>query len=73
MTVAGPEPLDSLQNSPDRQHYLDKQIQPVAEPVLAVLGLDFDGSIGDNRQMSLFSSWMARIGRAAAECAPVST
>ena len=54
MTVAGPEPLDSLQNSPDRQHYLDKQIQPVAEPVLAVLGLDFDGSIGDNRQMSLF-------------------
>ncbi len=54
MTVAGPEPLDTLQNSPDRQHYLDKQIQPVAEPVLAVLGLDFDGSIGDNRQMSLF-------------------
>ena len=54
MTVAGPEPLDALQNSPDRQHYLDKQIRPVAEPVLAVLGLDFDGTIGDNRQMSLF-------------------
>lgn len=54
MTVAGPEPLDALQNKPDHEHYLDKQVRPVAEPVLAMLGLDFDETIGANRQMSLF-------------------
>ena len=54
MTVAGPEPLDALHNEPDREHYLDKQVRPVAEPVLAALGLDFDRVVGDDRQMALF-------------------
>ena len=54
MTTAGPEPLDALRNEPDREHYLDKQVRPVAEPVLAVLGLDFDRVVGDDRQLSLF-------------------
>ena len=54
MTVAGPEPLDALRSEPDREHYLDKQVRPVAEPVLATLGLDFDKAIGDDRQLSLF-------------------
>ena len=54
MTVAGPEPLDALTSEPDREHYLDKQVRPVAEPVLAALGLDFDKAVGDDRQLSLF-------------------
>ena len=54
MTVAGPEPLDALHHEPDREHYLDKQVRPVAEPVLAALGLDFDQVVGDDRQMTLF-------------------
>ena len=54
MTTAGPEPLDALRNAPDREHYLDKQIRPVAEPVLAALGIDFDQAVGDDRQLSLF-------------------
>ena len=54
MTTAGPEPLDALRNQPDREHYLDKQIRPVAEPVLAALGLDFDQAVGDDRQLPLF-------------------
>ena len=54
MTVAGPEPLDALDNEPDREHYLDKQVRPVAEPVLGALGLDFDKAVGDDRQLSLF-------------------
>ena len=54
MTVAGPEPLDALANEPDREHYLDKQVRPVAEPVLGALGLDFDQAVGDDRQLSLF-------------------
>ena len=53
MTVAGPEPLDALANEPDREHYLDRQVRPVAEPVLAALGLDFDQVVGDDRQLAL--------------------
>lgn len=54
MTVAGPEPLDALEHAPDREHYVDKQVRPVAEPVLAALGLDFDRVVGDDEQLSLF-------------------
>ena len=54
MTVAGPEPLDALANAPDREHYVDKQVRAVAEPVLAALGLDFDRVVGDDNQLSLF-------------------
>jgi DNA polymerase-2 len=55
MTTAGPEPLDSVQHPIDREHYVTKQIRPVAEPVLATLGLDFERVIGDARQMDMYS------------------
>ena len=54
MTSAGPEPLDNVQHPLDREHYVHKQVQPVAEPVLATLGLDFDTVIGDERQLRMF-------------------
>ena len=54
MTQAGPEPVDALVNEPDREHYLEKQVRPVAEPVLAVLGEAFERVVGDDKQMSLF-------------------
>lgn len=54
MTVAGPEPTDSVQHALDREHYVAKQVKPVAEPVLAALGLDFDVLIGDGRQLQMF-------------------
>ena len=53
MTIAGPEPLDEVQNPLDREHYVMKQVKPVAEPVLATLGLDFERVIGDVRQLDL--------------------
>jgi len=52
--VAGPEPTDSIQHPLDLEHYVAKQVKPVAEPVLAVLGLDFDVLIGDGRQLQMF-------------------
>jgi len=55
MTTAGAEPLDNIQHPLDREHYVDKQVKPVAEPVLATLGLDFDRVIGDSRQIDLLS------------------
>ena len=54
ITLAGPEPLDNLTAGPDREHYLAKQVKPVAEPVLATLGLNFEQVIGDDRQLGLF-------------------
>ena len=54
ITRAGPEPLDNLTAEPDREHYVAKQVKPVAEPVLATLGLNFEQVIGDDRQLGLF-------------------
>jgi len=53
MTTAGAEPLDNVQHPLDREHYIDKQVKPVAEPVLTTLGLDFDQVVGDSHQLSL--------------------
>ena len=53
MTVAGPEPVDEVRHALDREHYVTKQVRPVAEPVLATLGLDFEQVIGDRRQLDL--------------------
>jgi len=55
MTTAGPEPLDNVLHPLDREHYIVKQVKPVAEPVLATLGLDFEQVIGDSRQMDMYS------------------
>lgn len=55
MTTAGAEPVDDIRHPLDREHYVQKQVRPVAEPVLEVLGLDFDRAIGDARQMDLLS------------------
>ena len=54
VTTDGPEPVDALRHEPDREHYLDKQVRAVAEPVLAVLGLKFDRVVGDDKQLPLF-------------------
>jgi DNA polymerase-2 len=54
MTTAGAEPLDNRQHPLDREHYVEKQVRPVAEPVLETLHLDFERAIGDQRQADLF-------------------
>jgi DNA polymerase-2 len=54
MTTAGAELVSHSRNPLDREHYLAKQVEPVAQPVLEVLGLDFGQVIGDDRQISLF-------------------
>jgi DNA polymerase II len=54
MTSDGPEPTDNIQSPLDREHYVMKQVKPVAEPVLDTLGLNFEQVIGDVRQLSMF-------------------
>ena len=53
ITLAGPEPLDNQTAPPDREHYVHKQLRPVAAPILATLGLKFEQLIGDDRQLRL--------------------
>jgi DNA polymerase II len=54
MTTGGAEPLDNRKHPLDREHYVEKQVRPVAEPVLETLKLDFARVIGDERQAELF-------------------
>jgi len=55
ITTAGPEPIDNVRHPLDREHYVQKQMRPVSEPVLAALGLNFEQVIGDSRQIDLYS------------------
>ncbi|HTT02417.1 MAG TPA: DNA polymerase II [Steroidobacteraceae bacterium] len=55
VTSAGAEPLDNVRHPLDREHYIDKQVKPVAEAVLEILGLEFERVIGDTRQFDLYS------------------
>ena len=54
VTRNGPEPLDNITADLDREHYVQRQVRPVAEPVLDTFGLSFEQAIGDDRQMELF-------------------
>ena len=55
ITTAGPEPVENVEHPLDREHYVEKQVRPVAEPVLETLGLDFEQVIGDVRQFDMYS------------------
>ncbi|TEW52539.1 DNA polymerase II [Psychromonas algicola] len=52
LTINGPEPKEYLQSNIDYQQYVDKQLKPIAEAILPVLGKDFNIITSD--QMSLF-------------------
>jgi DNA polymerase-2 len=54
VTRDGPEPAAERHAPIDHEHYVQKQVRAVAAPVLALLGLDFDRVVGDDRQMELF-------------------
>ncbi|HGM5580541.1 TPA: DNA polymerase II [Pseudomonas putida] len=52
MTTAGPEPLENLRSPIDHEHYLSRQLQPVADAILPFVGDDFGLLTG--RQLLLF-------------------
>jgi DNA polymerase-2 len=55
-TRAGPEPVEPDGELPadlDRAHYVEKVVRPIAQSVLAQLGLDFDEVTDAPRQLSL--------------------
>ncbi|MTZ12281.1 DNA polymerase II [Pseudomonas sp. JL972] len=52
ITVAGPEPLEVRRAAIDYEHYLTRQLQPVAEAILPFVGDDFSALI--DGQLDLF-------------------
>ncbi|CCN46782.1 DNA polymerase II [Vibrio nigripulchritudo MADA3029] len=42
ITLNGPEPKEYLESPIDYQHYIDKQLQPIADAILPFIGLDFE-------------------------------
>jgi len=55
LTVEGPEPIQKIEHSIDYDHYIDKQIKPIADTVLLFFNLDFDDIVKGSEQKSLFN------------------
>ncbi|TRY31718.1 DNA polymerase II [Aliiglaciecola sp. M165] len=52
ITLDGPQPIDYISSPIDHEHYVDKQIRPIAEGILPFVGLSFEQITSD--QMGLF-------------------
>jgi DNA polymerase-2 len=54
ITINGPEPIQKLKHSLDYEHYIEKQIKPIAKTVLETLGVNFDEILKGSKQKTLF-------------------
>lgn len=52
ITLQGPEPLENLQSAIDYQHYISRQLEPIADAILPFMHDNFDSLI--TGQMGLF-------------------
>lgn len=52
ITVNGPEPIEYLTSQIDYEHYIDRQIKPIAEGILPFIDLSFENIT--SRQLRLF-------------------
>jgi DNA polymerase-2 len=56
MTATGPEPVlpgHPFPEAPDRRHYVDRVLRPVADSILDLLDTSFDEAMGAPRQLEL--------------------
>ena len=56
VTLAGPQPVGRLTAAPDYEHYVDKQLKPIASAFTQALGTDLGELFGSGgeRQLQLF-------------------
>ncbi|QUJ68730.1 DNA polymerase II [Photobacterium sp. GJ3] len=52
ITTSGPEPVEARQSPIDYDHYIDKQLKPIADGILPFIGKNFDDLIAP--QLGLF-------------------
>jgi DNA polymerase-2 len=53
ITEDGPEPTQKLKHKIDYDHYIKKQIQPIADSVLVFFNKNFEELLKGNKQSSL--------------------
>jgi DNA polymerase-2 len=51
MTTSGPEPLETWRSPIDYDHYLTRQLQPVADAILPLLRDDFETLLSGQRPL----------------------
>jgi len=51
ITVAGPQPLENRTAEVDYEHYLSRQLQPVADAILPFLGDDFSRLVSGQQDL----------------------
>ena len=54
ITEDGPEPIQKLKHRIDYEHYINKQIRPIADMVLTFFNTDFDSLVQESKQTKLF-------------------
>ncbi len=54
ITLDGPEPIQKLKHSIDYEHYIEKQIKPIANQILDVFGKTFEDVSENSKQKKLF-------------------
>lgn len=54
LTVDGPEPVQNLKHDIDYDHYIDKQLKPIADAILGFYNTSFDEQVSGSSQASLF-------------------
>jgi len=54
MTLDGPEPIQNLKHKLDYEHYVTKQIKPIAEQILSLFNQKFEDLAQETRQTKLF-------------------
>ena len=55
ITADGPEPKQLLKHKLDYDHYINKQIKPIAEMILTFFKVEFDDLIKGSKQTKLFN------------------
>ena len=53
-TKRGPIPIELKHEDIDYKHYIEKQLKPIADSVLVLLGKSFDSIIDTSNQLSFF-------------------
>jgi DNA polymerase-2 len=54
ITLDGPQPLEKVTSSIDYDHYIDKQLRPIADSILVFYDKSFDDILEGNSQTTLF-------------------
>ena len=54
MTKEGPEPIQKQKHKIDYEHYIDKQIKPIADAILGFYDQSFDDILKGSSQKTLF-------------------